>query len=85
MAITILYFSWIKEKIGTGEEQLTPPSSVTTISDLIGWLKEQSPAHTDAFTDVKQIRAALDQTHVPFETKIGSAGEIAFFPPVTGG
>ncbi|NKB45672.1 MAG: molybdopterin converting factor subunit 1 [Alphaproteobacteria bacterium] len=80
-----MYFAWVKEKVGIGEEQLSPSDEVKTVSDLMEWLKTQSPAHADAFADTSQIRVALDQLHVPFDTTIGEAREIAFFPPVTGG
>lgn len=85
MPITVLYFAWIKEKVGTGQELHSPPESVLTVSDLVDWLRTQSPAHEHAFADIRQIRAAVDQTHVTFEARIESAGEVAFFPPVTGG
>jgi len=85
VSLTVLYFAWVKEKVGTGEEQLSPPDNAKTVSDFIDWLETQSPAHASAFSDRNQIRVALDQLHVPFETDIGDAKEIAFFPPVTGG
>ena len=85
MAVKVLYFSWIKEKVGAGEELLSPPDSVETVSDFVDWLRAQSPAHDSAFENLKQIRAAVDQVHVPLESRIGLAKEIAFFPPVTGG
>jgi len=84
-AIDILYFAWIKEKVGFGQEQVSPPSNVETVSDLLDWLSEQSPAHQEALSDRDRIRAAVDQTHVPLESPIAGATEIAFFPPVTGG
>lgn len=85
MSVKILYFAWIKEKVGIGEEHFELPGSVATISDLMVWLKERSPGHSEAFTNVDQIRAAIDQTHVQQDAPLGSASEVAFFPPVTGG
>lgn len=85
MSLTVLYFAWVKEKVGTGEEQVSPADTVQTVADVMEWLKTQSPGHAEAFADTSQIRAALDQLHVPFDTVIGDAKEIAFFPPVTGG
>ena len=85
MAVKVLYFSWIKEKVGAGEELLSPPDSVETVSDFVDWLRTRSPAHDSAFENLKQIRAAVDQVYVPLESRIGVATEIAFFPPVTGG
>ncbi len=85
MDTTILYFSWIKEKVGTGEETIDLPSTLETVADLVDWLKNRDPAYASAFEDMTLVRAALDQTHVPMDTPLGSAAEIAFFPPVTGG
>jgi molybdopterin synthase sulfur carrier subunit len=85
MTIDVLYFAWIKEKVGTGQEQVSPPESVVTVNDLIDWLTGQSASHASAFEDRDRVRAAVNQTHVSFETPIKDAQEVAFFPPVTGG
>ncbi len=31
-----VYFAWVRERVGKAEEELNPPSTVTTIEDLIG-------------------------------------------------
>lgn len=85
MSVTVLYFAWVKEKVGVGQESLSPPESVKTVSDLVEWLKSESPSHAEAFADLSQIRVAVDQVHGPFDTAVDDATEIAFFPPVTGG
>ncbi|MBC8267393.1 MAG: molybdopterin converting factor subunit 1 [Rhodospirillaceae bacterium] len=81
----ILYFSWVRDKTGVSNEELTPPVSVTTVESLIDWLKEQSAGHAQAFTDVSVIRAAVNQEHVKLQHPVGPDDEVAFFPPVTGG
>lgn len=85
MTVKVLYFSWIKEKIGTGEESLPLPDSVQTVDDLVTWLKTQSSGHEAAFNEIEKVRVAIDQVHVPFSANVTGAAEIAFFPPVTGG
>jgi len=85
MAIELLYFAWVRESIGMGAETVAPPSDVVTVSDLIGWLTTRSPGHAAAFADPARLRAALDQAFVPLDTPIAGAGEVAIFPPVTGG
>lgn len=85
MGTTLLYFSWIKERVGTGQEVVDLPPDLQSVGDLVAWLKNRSPAHASAFSDLKLVRAALDQTHVPMNAPLGTATEIAFFPPVTGG
>jgi sulfur-carrier protein len=85
VATTVLYFAWIKERIGTGEEHIEFSNDVSTVADAIGVLKQMSPQHADALHDMTRVRVAVDQTHVSFNASIKNAREIAFFPPVTGG
>jgi molybdopterin synthase sulfur carrier subunit len=81
----ILYFAWLREKIGAAEENLDLPPDVTTVAALISWLKTIDPAHTAAFANPKLVRCALDEEIAGPEASISGATEIAFFPPVTGG
>ena len=81
----IRYFAWVRERIGKTEEEIDPPSSVATVTDLIAWLTERGEGYAYAFENPKVIRAAIDKAHVRAETKIAGADEIAFFPPMTGG
>ena len=83
--MTVLYFAWVKEKVGLSEETVSPPSSVVTVTDLMDWLAVRSPGHAAAFADRKLIKAAIDQEHVPLSAPTNNAKEVAFFPPVTGG
>ena len=81
----VLYFAWVKEKVGVTEEEIQPPDGVVTIAQLIDWLKARGPEFADAFAKSEVIRAAIDWIHVRHDAKIAGAREIAFFPPVTGG
>lgn len=83
--MNILYFAWLRERVGRGEETLDVPATVKTVSDLIDWLAQRSPGHAAAFADRKRVKVARDQEHVDHATPIAGAREIAFFPPVTGG
>ena len=85
MPTTVLYFSWIKEKIGVGEEYVDFPDHVSTVADAIDVLKQISLNHAAALQDMTRVRVAVDQTHVPLDALIKDAREIALFPPVTGG
>jgi molybdopterin synthase sulfur carrier subunit len=85
MVLHVLYFASVKEKVGLGEEQVSPPASVATVSDLMDWLATRSPKHASAFANRTTIKSAVDQTHVPLSAALGEAREVAFFPPVTGG
>ncbi len=81
----LLYFAWVKEKTGIGAEDIDLPAEVRTIGDLIAWLKSRGPEYANAFERTEVIKAAIDQRHVRHDAEIRGAGEIAFFPPVTGG
>ena len=81
----ILYFAWLKERIGTGEETLSPPGSVATVGELRDWLSTRSDGHAAAFADPALVRAAVNQEHATPETPVQGDDEVAFFPPVTGG
>lgn len=83
--MTVLYFAWVKEKVGLSEETVSPPASVVTVNDLMDWLATRAPGHAAAFADRKLIKAAVDQEHMPLASKLNAAKEVAFFPPVTGG
>jgi len=81
----VLYFSWLRDRTGVGEEQLSPPESVTTVRLLIEWLVEQGGGHQAAFADLEIIRVAVNQEYVNLDTPLSAGDEVAFFPPVTGG
>jgi molybdopterin synthase sulfur carrier subunit len=81
----VLYFAWVRERVGVGQESLDPPEAVRNVADLICWLAERSPAHAEAFREPARIRAAIDQRFVPLDAELGTAKEVALFPPVTGG
>ena len=81
----VLYFAWIRERVGRAEEEIDPPVSVRTVADLVAWLKERGEEYAYAFENQKVVRAALDRVHVRSEAKIAGAREIALFPPMTGG
>jgi len=81
----VKYFAWVRERIGKSEETIEPPASVRTVEELIAWLSAQGEHYAHAFDKPTVIRAAIDHAHVRLDAAIGGAGEIAFFPPMTGG
>ena len=85
MPVKILYFAWVREKVGKAEETLDVPDGVETAQQLMAWLKDRGPEYAEAFARSDVIRVALDRTHVKPTASIAGAREIAFFPPVTGG
>ncbi len=83
--LTLLYFAWVRERIGIGEERIDAPAPETTIRALTATLAARGGGYAEAFGEPDRIRAALDQNFVPIDAPIGDARELALFPPVTGG
>lgn len=83
--VTLRYFAWVREKVGTADEVVSVPSDVSTVAQLVDWLKSRGENYEAAFARADVIRVAIDQTHARPDAKIAGASEIAFFPPVTGG
>jgi molybdopterin synthase sulfur carrier subunit len=83
--VKVLYFAWVRERIGKTEEMVEPPAAVRTVGDLVAWLSARGEEYAHAFENPKVIRAAIDRAHVKQDTMLAGAREIAFFPPMTGG
>ena len=85
MSVKLLYFAWVRERLGKGEEVVELPADVATIADLMTWLAGRGEEYAFAFENPRVIRAAIDRTHVKPGAPIAGAKEVAFFPPMTGG
>jgi molybdopterin synthase sulfur carrier subunit len=85
MAVDLLYFAWVRERIGSGGERLVLPDGLSTVADLLDWLATRSPGHAAALADRGAIRIAMDEDFVSADAPLGNPREIAIFPPVTGG
>ncbi len=83
--VRLIYFAWVRERVGVAEETVTLPPTIKTIEDLMAWLSDRNDQYKAAFANQKFIRVAIDQSHCPSTAPIANANEIAFFPPVTGG
>ena len=85
MNVKLVYFAWVRERIGKGEETVEPPAGVATVGDLINWLAGRGDEYAYAFENPNVIRAAINHAHVKPSTPLKGATEVAFFPPMTGG
>lgn len=82
----VLYFAWVRQKVGLAEEVLDPPpAAVHDVASLIDHLAARSPGHAAAFANRRQVRAAVNQEFATPDHPVKPGDEIAFFPPVTGG
>jgi molybdopterin synthase sulfur carrier subunit len=85
MRVKLVYFAWVRERVGRTDEEVEVPAGLATVADLVRWLKERGEEYAYAFENADVVRAAIDHTHVKPNAAIAGAREIAFFPPMTGG
>jgi molybdopterin synthase sulfur carrier subunit len=83
--VKLLYFAWVRQKIGLGEESLSLPDDVKTAAQLANLLAAHGGAYADVFADTTRLRVAINQSHARFDSAVSDDDEVAFFPPVTGG
>lgn len=81
----VLYFAWLRERIGTGEEEVNPPPAIATVGALMDWLEARSARHATGFAQRRALRFAVNQEIATLSTPVAPGDEVAFFPPVTGG
>lgn len=83
--VRLLWFAWLRERLGCGEEELVLPADVTTVAALVAHLAARGPAYAEALAARMQVRCAVNQEFAIPETAVRPGDEVAFFPPVTGG
>lgn len=81
----LVYFAWVRERIGKPEEEMELPGDVKTVRDLLSHLKTLGEEYEAALQYPEVIRVAINQEHVEHSEAIGDAREIGIFPPMTGG
>lgn len=83
--IELLYFAWVRERIGKDAERRELPDGTTTVEGLLDWLEESDEAYRSALHDRSRLRIAVNQRFARSDTPIRPGDEVAIFPPVTGG
>jgi len=79
----VLYFAWVRERIGIPKESIE--TSAATVGELVEELKAREDRYEAAFADLSALRVALDQDLADFDAPLAGVREVAFFPPMTGG
>jgi molybdopterin synthase sulfur carrier subunit len=83
--VRILYFAWLRQRVGVAEETVDPPPHVEDVRGLVEWLRTRSPGHAAAFAEASVVKAAVNQEFAKPGHPVRPGDEVAFFPPVTGG
>ena len=79
----VLYFAWVRERIGLPREQVD--TEAATVADLVAELCARGERYAAAFSDLTALRVAVDQELSDFVASLKGVREVAFFPPMTGG
>ncbi len=85
MTVKLVYFAWVRERIGRQEEDLDLPATVVTVRDLLVHLTTLGEEYENALQFPDVIRVAINQEHAEHDEPIAGAREIGIFPPMTGG
>lgn len=83
MKITVMYFAWVRERIGVPRDVIE--TAAATVADLVAELRTREERYAAAFADLSALRVALDQELADFDAPLAGIREVAFFPPMTGG
>lgn len=81
----VLYFAWLRQRIGRAEDAVDLPRGVGDVRGLVEHLRTLGPGYAQALSDLKTVRVAVNHEYVGFDHKLKPTDEVAFFPPVTGG
>jgi len=83
--VRLLYFAWLRARIGQAEEELPLPTEVRDVAGLLEWLRRRGGGYAEALRDLSVVRVAVNQDYVGRDHPIRDGDEVALFPPVTGG
>jgi sulfur-carrier protein len=83
--VKLLYFAWLRTRIGCAEEEVEVPPDVQDVAALLDWLRSRGARYNEALRDLSVVRVAVNQDYVRPEHPVREGDEVAIFPPVTGG
>jgi molybdopterin synthase sulfur carrier subunit len=83
--VKILYFAWLRARIGRAEENVAVPAEVRDVKGLLDWLGERGAGYAAALENRAVVRVAVNRDYVGLDHPLRQEDEVAIFPPVTGG
>jgi molybdopterin synthase sulfur carrier subunit len=83
--VRLLYFAWLRARIGCAEEEVALPPEIRDVSGLLDWLRSRGAGYADALQNLAIVRVAVNQDYVGLDHPVRDGDEVAIFPPVTGG
>jgi len=83
--VKLLYFAWLRARIGCAEEEVALPHEVRDVAGLLDWLRSRDGRYAEALQNLAIVRVAVNQDYVGLDHPVRDGDEIAIFPPVTGG
>jgi len=81
----LVYFAWIREKIGKKEEEISLNENIKTVAQLLDMLENKGDNYRDALAKRELICVALDKMMSSHDASLIGVRELALFPPMTGG
>ena len=81
----LLYFAWLRARVGCAEEEIALPPQVHDVAGLLDWLRGRGGGHAEALRDLRVVRVAINHDYVGLGHPVREGDEVAIFPPVTGG
>lgn len=85
MNIQLRFFASVREAVGTSGETASLPAGVATVGAVRDLLIARGGAWAEALAHERALRMAFNHVMCEADTLLAEGGEVAFFPPVTGG
>ena len=85
MHIELKFFASVREAVGLASERIELPEGIATVGAVREHLVNRGGAWAQALGQERALRMAFNHVMCGPETALGEGGEVAFFPPVTGG
>ena len=85
MHIELKFFASVREALGLAQERVELPDDVRTVGAVRDFLIARGGAWAETLAHGRALRMAFNHVMCAPETGLVEGGEVAFFPPVTGG